>query len=234
PRERAAPGRAALPRHRRAPHPVGGRGGRFRRRLAVHGDGERRPGRRADRGVRAGALVLAQDAPRALRGRGARGGRGGALAPGPRPGHAGGRDRARRAGERGVRRVRAEGRGVVRDDPRVRGVHRRRAGGRGGGDGVGVLRRAQGPPGPQRRHRAGQRVADRAVRGAGARVAELRHRAPMTLQFWPGAVVMMLIATMTASLVTNSGRSAWFVGALVVMVYLIFAMTLYVLPPRSQ
>ena len=39
--------------------------------------------------------------------------------------------------------------------------------------------------------------------------------APMNLQFWPGAIVMMLIATMTASLVTNSGRSAWFVGVLV-------------------
>ena len=38
---------------------------------------------------------------------------------------------------------------------------------------------------------------------------------PMTLQFWPGAVVMMLIATLTAALVTNSGRSAWFVGVLV-------------------
>ena len=57
---------------------------------------------------------------------------------------------------------------------------------------------------------------------------------PMTLQFWPGAVVMMLIATLTASLVTNSGRSAWFVGVLVLMVYLIFAMTLYLLPPRLQ
>ena len=56
--------------------------------------------------------------------------------------------------------------------------------------------------------------------------------APMNLQFWPGAIVMMLIATMTASLVTNSGRSAWFVGVLVLMVYLIFAMTLYLLPPR--
>jgi Ca2+:H+ antiporter len=55
---------------------------------------------------------------------------------------------------------------------------------------------------------------------------------PMSLQFWPGAVVMILIATMTASLVTNSGRSAWFVGVLVLMVYLIFAMTLYLLPPR--
>ncbi|PYP36583.1 MAG: calcium/proton exchanger [Gemmatimonadetes bacterium] len=56
--------------------------------------------------------------------------------------------------------------------------------------------------------------------------------APMDLQFWPGAVVMVLIATLTASLVTNSGRSAWFVGVLVLMVYLIFAMTLYLLPPR--
>ena len=56
---------------------------------------------------------------------------------------------------------------------------------------------------------------------------------PMSLQFWPGAVVMMLIAAMTASLVTNSGRSAWFVGVLVLMVYAIFAMTLYLLPPRA-
>jgi Ca2+:H+ antiporter len=57
--------------------------------------------------------------------------------------------------------------------------------------------------------------------------------APMDLQFWPAAVVMMLIATMTAALVTNSGRSTWFVGVLVVMVYVIFAMTLYLLPPRT-
>jgi Ca2+:H+ antiporter len=57
---------------------------------------------------------------------------------------------------------------------------------------------------------------------------------PMSLQFWPGAVAMMLIATMTATLVTNSGRSAWFVGVLVLMVYVIFAMTLYLLPPRAQ
>jgi Ca2+:H+ antiporter len=57
---------------------------------------------------------------------------------------------------------------------------------------------------------------------------------PMDLQFWPGAVAMILVATMTASLVTNSGRSAWFVGVLILMVYLIFAMTLYLLPPRLQ
>jgi Ca2+:H+ antiporter len=51
--------------------------------------------------------------------------------------------------------------------------------------------------------------------------------APMDLRMWPGAVVMMLIAAMTAALVTNSGRSAWFVGVMVLVVYLIFAMTLY-------
>jgi Ca2+:H+ antiporter len=58
--------------------------------------------------------------------------------------------------------------------------------------------------------------------------------APMDLQFWPGAVVMILVATLTAVLVTNSGRSTWFVGVLVLMVYLIFAMTLYLLPPRAH
>jgi Ca2+:H+ antiporter len=55
---------------------------------------------------------------------------------------------------------------------------------------------------------------------------------PMDLHFWPGAVGMMFIATMTASLVTNSGRSAWFVGVLLLIVYAIFALTLYMLPPR--
>ena len=56
---------------------------------------------------------------------------------------------------------------------------------------------------------------------------------PMDLQFWPGAVVMVLIATLTAMFVTVGGRSAWFVGVLVLMVYLIFAMTLYLLPPQG-
>jgi Ca2+:H+ antiporter len=31
--------------------------------------------------------------------------------------------------------------------------------------------------------------------------------------------------------VTSNGRSAWFVGVLLLMVYLIFAITLYLLPP---
>ena len=57
---------------------------------------------------------------------------------------------------------------------------------------------------------------------------------PMDLQFWPGAVVMMVIATMAAFLVTSSGRSTWFVGVFVLMVYLVFAMTLYLLPPRAH
>lgn len=54
---------------------------------------------------------------------------------------------------------------------------------------------------------------------------------PMDLQFWRGAVVMTMIATITAAFVTTSGKSAWFVGVLVLTVYLVFAMTLYLLPP---
>ena len=57
---------------------------------------------------------------------------------------------------------------------------------------------------------------------------------PMTLQFWPGAVVMMLIATVTATFVTNGGRSAWFVGVLLIGVYLTFAITLFLLPPLAH
>jgi Ca2+:H+ antiporter len=56
---------------------------------------------------------------------------------------------------------------------------------------------------------------------------------PMDLQFWPGAIIMILIATMTASLVTMSGRSAWFTGVLTLTVYLIFALTLFLLPPAT-
>src|SRR5215472_2782830 len=58
--------------------------------------------------------------------------------------------------------------------------------------------------------------------------------APMDLTFWPGAVVMIFFATITASLVTSSGRSAWFVGVLVIMVYLMFATALYLLPPSEN
>jgi Ca2+:H+ antiporter len=57
---------------------------------------------------------------------------------------------------------------------------------------------------------------------------------PMDLLFWPGAVVMIFVATVVAAFLTSNGRSAWFVGVLVLMVYLTFAMTLYLLPPRTQ
>lgn len=57
---------------------------------------------------------------------------------------------------------------------------------------------------------------------------------PMNLQFWPGAVTMIMIATVTASFITGSGRSAWFVGALLIFIYAIFALTLYVVPPSGQ
>lgn len=53
---------------------------------------------------------------------------------------------------------------------------------------------------------------------------------PMSLQFWPAAVAIMLIASLTAILITMGGRSAWFVGVFVLNLYLIFAITLYLLP----
>jgi Ca2+:H+ antiporter len=57
---------------------------------------------------------------------------------------------------------------------------------------------------------------------------------PMDLNLWPGAVAMILFATLTASLVTASGRSTWFVGVLAIMVYLMFATALYLLPPAGN
>ena len=57
---------------------------------------------------------------------------------------------------------------------------------------------------------------------------------PMDLSLWPGSVAMILFATLAAALVTSSGRSAWFVGVLVVIVYLMFATALYLLPPATE
>src|SRR5215470_6324245 len=57
---------------------------------------------------------------------------------------------------------------------------------------------------------------------------------PMDLQFWPGAVVMVFIATLVAAFVTSAGRSAWFVGVLLLLVYAVFAITLYLWPPPVQ
>jgi Ca2+:H+ antiporter len=57
---------------------------------------------------------------------------------------------------------------------------------------------------------------------------------PMDLRLWPGAVAMVLFATLTAALVTAGGRAAWFVGVLLTMVYLVFAITLFLLPPAPR
>ena len=118
--------------------------------------------------------------------------------------------------------------------PGVRRIHRR-------GDGRRRRRRwprrfrggAQEPAGPERRIALGS-ASQIALFVAPVLVllSYVIGPSPMNLQFWPGAVVMMFIATMTAALVTNSGRSAWFVGVMLLMVYAIFAMTLYMLPPR--
>ena len=55
---------------------------------------------------------------------------------------------------------------------------------------------------------------------------------PMDLQFWPGAVVMVLVATVVTAFIVRTGRSAWFVGVLLMLVYAVFVITLYLLPPR--
>jgi Ca2+:H+ antiporter len=47
----------------------------------------------------------------------------------------------------------------------------------------------------------------------------------MDLQFWPGAVTMVMVSAPTASFIINSGRSAWFIGALLLFIYAIFALT---------
>ena len=149
------------------------------------------------------------------------------------PGHARRCDSAGRVSQRGICRVGAEGSADLRDDPGVRRFHCRRAGRRRGGDGFGVFR--------ARKNRLDLSVG--IALGSAAQIAlfvapvlvllsYVMGPTPMDLQLWPGVVIMIFIATMTASLVTNSGRSTWFVGVLVIMVYLIFAMTLYLLPPR--
>jgi Ca2+:H+ antiporter len=56
----------------------------------------------------------------------------------------------------------------------------------------------------------------------------------MDLQFWPSAVVMVFIATLVAAFITSSGRSAWFIGVLLIFVYSVFAISLYLLPPQTQ
>ncbi len=139
-----------------------------------------------------------------------------------------------RAGQRDLRRVRAGGSQGVRDDACLCRLHRRRTGRRRRRNGFGVFR--------ARKNRLDLSVG--IALGSASQIAlfvapvlvllsYVIGPTPMDLQFWPGVVVMVFLATITAMFVTNSGRSAWFVGVLVLMVYMIFAMTLYVLPDRT-
>ena len=118
--------------------------------------------------LRLGHVVFPEDAPGTLRQCGIRRGRPRAVADGAGPGHAGRRHGARGAGERDFCRVGPEGGRDVRHDPGVRGFHRRGARRRRSGNGLGVFGGAQEPAGLERRHRARQRVPNRALRGARA------------------------------------------------------------------
>jgi hypothetical protein len=64
----------------------------------------------------------------------------------------------------------------------------------------------------------------RAVDLAARLTAEPRDREPSS---W------VLLSTLTVILATNSGRSAWYLGVLLLVVYATFAMTLYLLPPAD-
>jgi hypothetical protein len=80
----------------------------------------------------------------------------------------------------------------------------------------------------------GQRIADRAVRRSGARGSELRHRThadePAILARRRGHDAHR--DHNRCSLRPTAGRSAWFLGVLLLVVYLTFAMTLFLLPPK--
>jgi Ca2+:H+ antiporter len=54
--------------------------------------------------------------------------------------------------------------------------------------------------------------------------------APMDLSFSRGQIAAVFIATLAAAMVASSGRSGWFLGVQLIAVYLVFAITLYVLP----
>jgi len=54
--------------------------------------------------------------------------------------------------------------------------------------------------------------------------------APMDLVFGGGAVLMVLLSTITVWMITMGGRGAWYSGVQLIAVYLVFAVTLYLLP----
>ena len=54
--------------------------------------------------------------------------------------------------------------------------------------------------------------------------------APMDLAFGKGQVVAVFVAMFTVATVANSGKAAWYTGVQLLAVYLVFAITLYLLP----
>jgi hypothetical protein len=106
---------------------------------------QRRLGRAADRRIRIGLGVLAQNAPRNLCRRGARRAKRTGVAHGSGHGHAGRCRGARGAGERDFCRVGAEGGRNVRDEPGIRRLYRCGARGRCGRNGRGVFGSTQEP-----------------------------------------------------------------------------------------
>jgi Ca2+:H+ antiporter len=53
---------------------------------------------------------------------------------------------------------------------------------------------------------------------------------PMDLVFLPGQVLMVMLSTLSVAFLAAIGRSTWFVGVQLIAVYLIFAVSLYLLP----
>ncbi len=56
---------------------------------------------------------------------------------------------------------------------------------------------------------------------------------PMDLSFWPGVAAFTILSTIAVAFVASSGRSAWFIGVLLLVLYAMFALTLYLLPPAA-
>jgi Ca2+:H+ antiporter len=51
----------------------------------------------------------------------------------------------------------------------------------------------------------------------------------MDLEFRGGLIFMILFATLSVSLVANTGKTAWYLGIPLLAVYAIFAVTLFFL-----
>lgn len=53
---------------------------------------------------------------------------------------------------------------------------------------------------------------------------------PMALQFPPAAVAMVLLSTISLITILSSRRTTWYTGVLLLAVYVVFALTLYMVP----